>query len=181
MVTSKLFMKQMKNSKIKQLISMLTLFVFILTCSGPKTDKELIQEQMDEVGQFIEKKDLDSLMSFLADDYTDHRGRDRVQTRDMVQSYFSQFRGIVVHILSTRIDDITPPEASIQTDVALSSGGARVLRKMIRVSTENYRFKIKLIKQEGRWLIRYAEWTPIGFEELFPESLSILKKLFSDR
>lgn len=155
--------------------------VFLMACSGPKTDEELIQEQMDEIGRFIEKKDLESLMGFLDEDYSDHRGRDRVETRNMVQSYFSQFRGIVVHILSTRIDDITPPEASIQTDAALSSGGARALRKMIRVSTDNYRFKIKLIKQEGRWLIRYAEWKPIGIEELFPESLSILKKLFPDQ
>jgi hypothetical protein len=174
-------MKQVKNLQLRQLIFLLALLLFFMTCRGPKTDDDLIQEQMDKIGQFIEKKDLESLMSFLADDYTDHRGRDRGQTRDMVQSYFSQFRGIVVHILSTRIDDITPPEASIQTDAALSSGGARILRKMVRVSTDNYRFKIKLIKQEGRWLIRYAEWKPIGIDELFPESLSILKKLFPDQ
>ncbi len=165
----------------RQFISLLALMVFLMACSGPKTDEELIQEQMDEIGRFIEKKDLQSLMGFLDEDYSDHRGRDRVEIRNMVQSYFSQFRGIVVHILSTRIDDITPPEASIQTDAALSTGGARALRKMIRVSTDNYRFKIKLIKQEGRWLIRYAEWKPIGIEELFSESLSILKKLFPDQ
>jgi hypothetical protein len=173
--------KKAQNIKHKQLISLLTALVFFTLCGGPKTEEELIREQMDEVSQSVEKKDLDSLMHSLAENYSDHRGREKIQTRDLVQSYFSQFRGIVVHLLSTRIDDIALPEASIQTDAAISSGGARALRKLVRVSTENYRFRIKLIKKEGRWLIRYAEWKPIGIEELFPESLSILKKLFPDR
>ncbi len=165
----------------ERLLFLLGLFVLSMFCSGPKTDEEKIKEQIKEASLLIEKKDLEGLMGFLAEDYSDHRGRNRSQTRDMVQSYFSQFRGIVVHVLSTRIDDITASEASIQSDAALSSGGARALRRLIRVSIDNYRFKIKLIKQEDRWQIRYAEWKPIGIEELFPESLSILKKLFPDQ
>jgi len=99
----------------------------------------------------------------------------------MVQTNFDQFRGIVVHLLSTRIDNIDPPEAAIQTDAALSSGAAKALRKLVPVSTDNYRFKIELIKKQDKWLISYAEWKHIGIEELFPESLSILKKLFPDK
>jgi hypothetical protein len=174
-------MKQIKNLPLRQIMSFLALLVFVTSCSGPKTDEELIQERVEEVGRCVEKKDLESLMGFLAQDYSDHKGRDRIQTRDMVLSYFDQFRGIVVHILSTRIDEITSPEASLQIDAAISSGRARALRKLIGVSIDNYRFKIKLIKQDNRWLIGHAEWKPIGIDELFPESLSILKKLFPDR
>jgi ketosteroid isomerase-like protein len=147
---------------------------------GQKTDEDLIRELMEDVGKCIEKKDLMGLLAFLSDDFSDFRGRNRSQTEDTVQSYFNQFRGIVIHILHTRIDEVKAQEASIQSDIALSSGAARVLRKLVRVSTDIYRFKIKLIKKEDRWLIRYAEWTYIGLDELFPESLSILKKLFSD-
>ena len=99
----------------------------------------------------------------------------------MVQTYFSEFRGIVVHMLSTRIDGIHLGDATIRTDAALSSGAAKALRKLVPVSTDNYRFKIGLIKKQDRWLIRYAEWKHIGIEELFPESLSILKKLFPNK
>lgn len=171
-------MKQIKDLPLGQLFAFLALLALFMSCSGPKTDEELIQKRIDEAGRFIEKKDLESLMGFLAEDYYDHRGRDRNQTRDMIQSTFDQFRGIVVHILSTHIEEIAPPEAAIQTDVAISSGGAKALRKLIGLSIDNYRFQIKLTKKEGCWLIRYAEWKPIGIDELFPESLSILKKLF---
>ena len=162
------------------LIFILSLFAFFM-CSGPKTDEDQIRELMKEAGQHIEKKDLSGLMDLLSDDYSDYRRRDKRQTQDMVQTYFREFRGIVVHMLSTRIDGINLGEATIRTDATLSSGAAKALRKLVPVSTDNYRFKIELIKKQGRWWIRYAEWKHIGFEELFPESLSILKKLFPDK
>jgi hypothetical protein len=153
--------------------------VFILYCA-PKTDEDHIRELMKEVGQHIEKKDITSLLNLLSDEYADYRDRDKSQTKDMVQTYFREFRGIVVHVLSTRIDEINHGEAIIRTDAALSSGAAKALRKLVPVSTDNYRFKIKLVKKQDRWLIQYAEWKHIGVKELFPESLSILQKLFSD-
>jgi phytoene dehydrogenase-like protein len=170
-----------KNFPEKLCILALALSIISLVCTGPKTDEDQIRELMEEAGRHIEKKDLKSLMDLLAVDYTDFRGRDKIQTQDMVRTYFSEFRGIVVHVLGTRIDEITPPKATIQTDAALSSGAAKALRKLIQVSTDNYRFQVELTKKQDRWLIKYAEWMPIGIEELFPESLAILKKLFSDQ
>jgi ketosteroid isomerase-like protein len=157
----------------------LSAFIGMSACVQ-KTDADLIKELVDDMGKLIEKKDLPGLLNLLAEDYSDFTGRTKGQTEDMVKSYFNQFRGIVIHILHTRIDKIETQQASIQSDVALSSGAARAFRKFIRISTDNYRLRIKLIKKEDRWLIRYAEWTYIGLDELFPESLSILKKIFSD-
>ncbi len=162
------------------ILTILAYAVFWVSC-GPKTDEDQIRELMKEAAQHIEKKDITSLMGLLSDDYSDYRERDKSQTQDMVQTYFSEFRGIVVHLLSTQIDEIDLPAASIQTDAALSSGAAKALRKLVPVSTDNYRFEIELIKKQGRWWIRYAQWKHIGIEELFPESLSILKKLFPDK
>ena len=136
---------------------------------------------MKEAGRLIETKDIMGLMDLLSDDYSDHRDRDKKQTQDMVQTYFSEFRGIVVHILATRIDELKAEEASIRTDAALSSGAAKALRKLVPVSTDNYRFEIDLIKEQDRWRIRFAGWRHIGIEELFPESLSILQRLFSEK
>jgi len=96
----------------------------------------------------------------------------------MIEEYFRQYRGIVIHVLSTRIIEIDTPEASVETEVALSSGAARVFRRLVRLSTENYRLKINLIKRNERWQVRFAEWKYVAFEELFPESLTIFNKIF---
>ena len=162
------------------ILALLTCAFFGVSC-GSKTEEDRIRELMKEAGQHIEKKDIDGLMSLLSEDYTDFRERDKRQTQDMVQTYFSEFRGIVIHVLSTRIDKIDPGGATIRTDAALSSGAAKALRKLVPVSTDNYRFDIELTKKQDRWLIRYAPWKHIGIEELFPESLSILKKLFPNK
>ena len=162
----------------KALILSIIAYAVILVSCGPKTDEDQIRELMKEAGQHIENKNITALMGLISDDYSDFQGRDKSQTQGMVQTYFNEFRGIVVHVLGTRIDEIHLSEASIQTDAAISSGAALALRKLVPVSTDNYRFDIELIKKQGQWLIRYAHWKHIGIEEMFPESLSILKKIF---
>jgi hypothetical protein len=162
------------------ILSILSFAVVLVSCS-PKTDEDQIRELMKEAGQHIEKKDISFLMDLLSDDYSDFRGRDKSQTQDMVQTYFNEFRGIVVHVLGTRIDGINLGEATIRTDAALSSGAAKALRRLVPVSTDNYRFEIELTKKQDRWLIRFAEWKHIGIEELFPESISVLQRIFSEK
>jgi len=175
---------EMKRMKNHFQISYVILFIFFLailfTSCGEKTDRELILELMGDIGRYAEKKDINSIMVHFAYDYSDFEGRGINETQDMIKGYFDQYRGIVINMLGTQIDEIKPMEAFIQTEVALSSGVAKVFRKLVRFSTENYRLKIKLIKKDGKWLIQYAEWKYVGFKDLFPESLNILKKLFPD-
>jgi hypothetical protein len=171
----------MKN-RFKRYLSLSIIFflAFLLTACQEKTDEQLILELMGNVGKNAEKKDMSGIMTNLAVDYRDFEGRGRSKTEDLINEYFEKYRGIAINILATRIDEIKSPRASIQTEVALSSGAAKVFRKLIRYSTENYRLKIKLIKREERWQIQYAEWRYVSLDELFPESLAILKKIFPE-
>ena len=170
----------MKNHFQKAFISLfiISLTFFFISCAA-NTDEELIFGLMGDIDEYTEKKDIESIMMLLADNYTDFQRRDKSQTKDMIQQYFDQYRGIVIHVLSTQIDEINPPEASIRTDIAMSSGAAKVLRKVVRFSTDNYRLKLRLIKRDESWQIKYAEWRYVSLDELFPESLSILQKIFS--
>lgn len=171
----------MKNRfKRSLIISINFSLVFFLAFCQEKTDEQLILEMMEDVGKYAEKKDMPSIMMNLADDYYDFEGRGKKETQEMINQYYERYRGIAINVLSSRIDRIQSLEAYIQTEVAFSSGAAKVFRKLIRYSTENYRLKIKLIKRNNRWQIQYAEWRYVTLDELFPESLSILKKIFPD-
>jgi hypothetical protein len=171
----------MKNRfKRSLIISIIFFLVFFLTFCQEKTDEQLILEMMEDVGKYAEKKDMSSIMMNLADDYHDFEGRGKKETQEMINEYYERYKGIAINVLSSQIDEIQSWEASIQTEVAFSSGVAKVFRKLIRYSTENYRLKIKLIKRNDRWQIQYAEWRYVTLDELFPESLSILKKIFPD-
>jgi hypothetical protein len=171
----------MKIHSQRSLIILIIFFLaFFLTSCQKKTDEQLILELMENVGKNAEKKDMRGIMTNLADDYRDFEGRRRKETEDLINEYFERYRGIAINILATRIDEIRSPRASIQTEVALSSGAAKVFRKLIRYSTENYRLKIKLIKRNDKWQIQYAEWRYISLDKLFPESLAILKRIFPE-
>ncbi|MGB8953627.1 MAG: hypothetical protein WCC06_13310 [Candidatus Aminicenantales bacterium] len=152
---------------------------FICSCSR-KTDRDLILEMMDQVEDLAAKKNVSGLMELVEEDYTDFEGRGRGETEDLIQSYFRDYRGIVIHILSTRFDDLQDFEASIRTEVVLSSGGAEIFRKLVRLAGSFYRFRLKLRKTDARWRIFYGEWEEIGLEDLFPESLPFLKKISPD-
>jgi hypothetical protein len=168
----------MNNTQRSILFIYLGFFVFLFISCGEKSDKVLILELMDKAGQYIEQKDTDSLMQYVAEDYSDFQGRSKSETEEMVKHYFLEYQGIITHVLSTKIDEIAADEASIQTDVLVSSGGAQLLRKFVKFAGDYYRIKARLVKRDGTWLLQYAEWEYISLDTLFPESVSILKKIF---
>lgn len=151
---------------------------FTLESCGKKSEIDVIRDLMDEVGEYVENKDIENLLMYFAEDYMDFQGRNKKQTRAMINQYFRDFHGIVSHVLSTHIEEITPIEASIQTDVLVSSGGAKIFRKFVRYAGDYYRIKAKLVNREGLWQVQYAQWSYISLEDLFPESVSVLKKIF---
>lgn len=163
--------------KVVLLFPLLLTFLGLISCQN-KTDEDLILEMVDNLSLLAEKKDLEAVMTYFTDDFADFEGRDKPGLKALLAGYFSGRTGIVVHRLSSRIEALETGRASLQTEVALSSGGAEALRRLIRISPDNYRIKIDLVKNGERWLIQYAEWSYVNLNELFPESLAILKKLF---
>jgi hypothetical protein len=161
-------------------VSLLVLFLILLAAAScrSKTDEDVILEMVDNLGRLAEKKDLEGVMANFTSDFSDFEGRDKAGLRALLSEYFSGRTGIVVHRLSSRIEGLEAGQASLQVEVALSSGGAEALRRLIRISPDNYRIKTGLVKERQRWLIRYAEWSSVNLNELLPESLAILKKIF---
>jgi hypothetical protein len=142
-----------------------------------KTESEIIAELMADMAARAEKRDAAGLIAHLAGDYRDFEHRDRDRTAAMVEEYFSRYRGIVIHVLASRIVIESAGSAAVETDVALSSGAAQAFRKLVRFSGENYRFACRL-RKNGRWLITEAKWEFVALDGLFPESVKILRELF---
>jgi len=151
----------------------------LLACCSSGSEEARIEKLMDRIGSLAEKKDLPGLLALLADGYADFEGRDRAATEALLADHFSRRYGIVVHLLHAEIGDVGPEgTASVKTDVVLSSGGAEVLRKIIRFAGEYFRFKLDLRKTPDGWRVGRAEWTRSSLNDLFPKSLPILRELF---
>lgn len=142
------------------------------------SDEDLILDMFDRLAEMAEKRDIGAMMEFFADDFTDFEGRDKTGLRELLSDYIRGRMGIVVHRLSSRVEDLNSARATLRADVALSSGGAEALRRLVRISPDIYRLRIELVKEDENWRVRYAEWSGISLGELFPESLSAMKELF---
>ena len=170
----------MKTGSILRIgIMSLVATIFVLPSCHRKTAEESLREWVQGVGERVEKKDARGLLDRIGEDYADSEGRSRQETAAMVESYFEKYRGIVVHVLACRIQIASPESAFVEVDVAVSSGAAEALRRLIRFSGECYRFRCRLRRAKGGWLATYAEWEPVDSENLFPDSVQMLKEIFS--
>lgn len=141
------------------------------------SETHAVLETVGTLARLAEQKDIEAFMAVIGDDYSDFEGRDKAGLRGLLGGYFAGRTGIVVHRLGARVEFPEPARASLQTDVALSSGAAEALRRLVKISPDLYRLKVELIRAPDRWLVRYAEWQAVGVTEVLPESLGPLKVL----
>jgi hypothetical protein len=154
----------------------------LAVCCGKPSDEARIRELLERSVSLAEKRDVRTLAGLFAPDYRDFEGRDIEGTVGLVTGYLNRYHGVVIHLLGARVELIDPDGgASVECELSLSHGAAEVFRKLIRYAGEYYRFSIGLSKTErGVWRFTYAEWRSIGFTDLLPESLAVLKELFPD-
>ncbi len=152
--------------------------VFILSGCGGKSEQDLIRDTVAKIGNYAESRNGPGILYYLSDDYSDDEGRTPEDIGELLEKYFDRYRGIVVNVLGTKIVSLKVPEAEIETEVALSSGAAKIFRKAVRYASEFYRFNLSLVKEGETWKCRRASWENLTLQELFPESTKILRKLF---
>ncbi|MCP5051965.1 MAG: hypothetical protein GY940_32655 [bacterium] len=133
---------------------------------------------MDKIADYAEDGDVDSVLGYLTADYSDADERSPGEIGELLMTYFEKYRGIAVNLLGTRVHSLEVPNAQIETEISLSSGAAKMFRKLVRFSGYYYRFKLDLVKEGKKWKIKSASWYSLTSHELFPESAKILKKLF---
>lgn len=160
------------------LLFSLLVALFLWPACRRKTEEDIVLETVDTLVRLAEKKDLEPIMAYLAEDFGDFEGRDKNGLRSLLASYFEGRTGIVAHRLSARMVDFTGEWSTVEIEVALSSGGAEALRRLVRISPDLYRIRLDLDKNGGIWQIRFAKWSPIGLDALLPMSLGELKKIF---
>lgn len=149
---------------------------------GTPSEEARVREFLKETVALAEKKQIGALMDRFSPDYSDFEGRRKTDAEDLIGDYVGRFRGIVIHLLSARVDVAAPEgRAAVECEMSFSHGAAEVLRKLISYSGEFYRFRFELDQTEkGEWRFAYAEWRSVDLLDLFPESREILRKLFPD-
>jgi len=149
----------------------------LLVSCGEVSEEQQLIDRFKHLAGLAEDKDTAGIMAALRQDYSDFEGRDKAATEEMIRGYFETYRGIVLSVLGVRVTDLRPPEATMDAEVAFSSGPAQALRRLIRIGGECYRINIRWVKENEAWMAACAEWRPVDIGDLFPESREKLKTI----
>lgn len=160
--------------------AILILLVLLFSgCSG-KSEEDLLLETIEKIGEYAEDRDVDGILLYISDSYSDDDERTIENIEDLLAEYLEKYRGIVVNILGTKITELNPLDAAAEVETSFSSGAARIFRKAVRYSGRCFRFKVEFVKEDEKWKIKYASWDEVDQDDLFPESKENLKELFPD-
>lgn len=173
----------MKRSKRASTVLSLAAAVGLFAGSCGRPSEEVrIRQFLERAAARAEKRDIGGLTGLFAADYQDFEGRDRDGTVRLVAGYLDRYRGVVVHVLGVHPGAIgADGRVEVASEVALSHGAAEVLRRLVRIGSEYYRFRFGLRRgADGEWRFVSAAWEPVAMTDLLPDSLEILRKLFPD-
>ncbi len=158
-------------------VIILTLLFFLAGCgsSDKRSDVEVaIYIAVDAVFE----KDINKFMKIVSEDYYDNGERTKTDIREKVEIYLNRFRGISVNILNIKTVKKDNENAEVVMEVNFSSGIGKMLSKIVRSYGETYRFNIKMVRKRDKWEVIDARWEWVSIDELYPESLKVLRELF---
>jgi hypothetical protein len=169
--------------RLKQRSRLLLVPLAVLFACGAASEEDRVHRFVGRIVDAAEKRDLEGVLDHLAPEYSDHEGRDKEGARALLAGYLRNRRGIVVRLLATRPEGRdSEGRLRVRAEMMVSSGAAEALRRLVAVTGEYFRFEFVLEEtKNGGWLVRFASWQHLPSSELLPESLEILRKLFSGK
>ena len=165
------------------LLGVLVVVIAILPGCGPESKEERIHRFIAKMVERAEEGDLEGIMDRLAPDYADFEGRDKEAAGALVSDYLRNRRGIVIHLLATRIEGYeSEDQPRVRAEIMISSGAAEAFRRLVPLAGEAFRFDF-LLESGGAdgWLVGFAKWEQLPTGDLLPESVEALRKLFTGK
>ncbi len=150
------------------------IFVNCSTSSGRSEIEEIIYSAVSAA----EEKDVEKFMKIISIEYLDEEERTKADIREKVKTYLNRFRGISVNILNIKTVNKSMTSAEVITEISFSSGIGKIFSKIVNSYGEVYRFNISMSLISKSWVVRRADWSWMSIDELYPESLKVLRELF---
>ncbi|MET0116247.1 MAG: hypothetical protein ABW090_02370 [Sedimenticola sp.] len=146
---------------------LLSLFAALLLfgCSDGKTPEDRIREMLAAAEIAAEERSLLDFQKFIADDYSDGKGRGKRDVTRVAAGYF--LRNKSVHILTQvkRIDLLDEHRARVELFAGMSSMPASRVDELLAIRADLHRFDLELEERNGEWLVISAKWRRAGRED----------------
>lgn len=160
----------------KYLILLIMISIFI--CCNTSSGRSEIEETIYSAISAAEERDVEKFMKIISIEYLDKEERTKSDIREKIEIYLNRFRGIAVNILNIKTVNESMNSAEVITEISFSSGINKIFSKIVNSYGEVYRFNISMSRKSKNWVVKSAEWSWMSIDELYPESLKVLRELF---
>ena len=164
-----------KNNLLSTFLLILILFFSLNSCKRDNTKKE-IKRVIDKAVNLIQERKKDELLDLIDEEYRDPMGRDKEAIKEIMEKPSDRYRGIIIKVLGIHFTSIEKTETRVAMDIAITNAVAQSFKKLRERFDEFYRIRLVFIKRGKNWKVKSADWGYILKEDLFKESLEILRK-----
>ena len=161
-------------------ISLFSIVLAISTGCGSGEKRSDIDKAIYEAVDAVVDNDVEKFMKFIDINYLDSEERTKQDIREKVETYLNRFRVIAINILNIKSVKKDNENADDFAEINFSHGFGKMLSKVIRSTGESYRFTLNMKRNDYGWVVINAEWNWMSIEELYPESIKVLRELFPD-
>ncbi len=137
------------------LICFITLVLFIYNCNsckGEKTPEELIKEQINQIVDFANKRQIKKIMDYISPDYKDSYGN-RIESIKGILIQNLMFRKNVKVIINDTVVKLAEGAATVYLGILVKEGEG-----VLPDNADIIRIELNLVKRKDKWLIISARW-----------------------
>ena len=127
-----------------------TLFVAVISlsaCGSRSSDEQQVRELFAGAESAAEDRDASDVLAFVADDYEDANGNDKIQLQNFLRGYFLAHPKIE---LLVDIEELTfPADGLAQAEISVTSVSLN--------DPDHARLKVEFRRNDGDWQVKRAD------------------------
>ncbi len=153
----------MKRLYLLGLSALIVTLLLSPACKKPVSEEDRIKAMINETADLAEAKDIKGVLEHISKDYKDPEGNDRNAVKGLLFVYFQQYEKVGLFVRDIQVT-VEGDEAQAQVKVILTGGeDPETIGDVVPASAGGYLIDIKLVNEDGEWMVVRGTWTDIGF------------------
>jgi hypothetical protein len=145
------------------LSALIMIMLFSPACKKPVSEEDRVKAVINDTAKLAEAKDIKGILEHISKDYKDPEGNDRNAVKALLFVYFQQYEKVGLFVRDIQVT-VEGDEAQAQVKVILTGGeDPDTIGDVVPASAGGYLLDLKLVNEDGEWMVVRGTWTDIGF------------------
>jgi hypothetical protein len=136
-------------------------------CSDEKSPEDQVNEYIESAKTAAQERSLGDFKALISDHFKGKNGYQKRDLSGLATGYFFQNKNIYLLTKTKSIYFPTPDQAEVQLVVAMAGQPINDAASLVSFRARIYAFDLVLNRQDEKWLLENARWSPANSKDLF--------------